>query len=342
MCSNKMDGHGNQFINSDATMIATQTFYSILNQVQNSNLNYQLQLSPFSAMISLKRSLLKDKSGNPILPGSSNFVSNETKMLLEHKAHLEQELISLQKDYKCVLGAHKNACATIEALEKHIRDGIMCVKTEAEMEVEKKQLVIDELKNKIGKLEEDVKSHDISISSLKNTCEASQAVACKLNKELSSNRSKFKEEKLALQKELKSNMKDLKKELGTAISENINLKKKIESSADAKNNCVKLKKKKKSDKTAASKLVVMSDLPETSILTSSEDQVFCSLCGIHIQDYTPKYFMGEEVNAACVKCEDKDDIYDKEVPTPKKVVKPLSYPDTDPTNYHRNLEKDGT
>ena len=68
---------------------------------------------------------------------------------------------------------------------------------------------------------------------------------------------------------------------------------------------------KKSDKTAASKLVAMSDLPETSILTSSEDQVFCSLCGMHIPNYTPKYFMGEKVNAACLRCEDKDNIYDK-------------------------------
>ena len=30
--------------------------------------------------------------------------------------------------------------------------------------------------------------------------------------------------------------------------------------------------------------------------------------------------MGEEVNASCVKCEDTDDIYDMQAPTPKKVV----------------------
>jgi len=52
----------------------------------------------------------------------------------------------------------------------------------------------------------------------------------------------------------------------------------------------------------------------------SADQVLCSLCGIHIPNYTPKYIMGEEVNAACVKCEDTDNIYDKQAPTPKKVV----------------------
>ena len=119
-----MEESRNQLINSDATMVATQAFYSILNQVQTSNLNYQLQLSPFSAMISLKRSLLKDKSGIHIMPFSSSHAANETKNLLDHKAHLEKELYNLQNDYKCVLTAHKNACATIESLEKHIKENL--------------------------------------------------------------------------------------------------------------------------------------------------------------------------------------------------------------------------
>ena len=238
-----MDENRNQFINSDATMIATQTFYNILNQVQNSNLNYQLQLSPFSAMISLKRSLVKDKSGNPILPSTSCYVSNETKILLDHKVYLEEELISLQNNYKDVLTAHKNACATIEALEKHIRDRNY-VKVEADQEVKEQQLVIDELEDKIGKLEDDVRSRDTSIHSLKNSCEVAQSVASKLNKELSDNRIRFKEEKVALQKEFKSDIKQLKKELGKAISDNIKLKKEIDSSAGVDTGSVKERKKK--------------------------------------------------------------------------------------------------
>ena len=43
-------------------------FYKILDQIKSSNLNFQLSLSPFSAQISLKKSLVKDRSGNCLLP----------------------------------------------------------------------------------------------------------------------------------------------------------------------------------------------------------------------------------------------------------------------------------
>ena len=81
-------------------------------------------------MISLKRSLEKNKS---------NFISDEKRVLIEHKVH-----------YKCVLTAHKNACATIEALKKHIKDWLKCVKKEADDQVLKKQLVIEELQKKLA------------------------------------------------------------------------------------------------------------------------------------------------------------------------------------------------
>ena len=82
-------------------------------------------------------------------------------------------------------------------IEKHMRDGVNYVKVEADQEVNEKQVVIDELKNKIVMLEDDVRSRDTSIHSLKNACEAAQSVASKLNKGLSDNRIRFKEEKIA-------------------------------------------------------------------------------------------------------------------------------------------------
>ena len=48
--------------------LASNTFDFILEQIKNSSLNFQLQLSPFSAYISLKKSLVKDKNGVPQLP----------------------------------------------------------------------------------------------------------------------------------------------------------------------------------------------------------------------------------------------------------------------------------
>ena len=48
------------------TMVASQAFDSILQQIQTSNLNFQLQISPFSANISIKKTPIKDKFGVPI------------------------------------------------------------------------------------------------------------------------------------------------------------------------------------------------------------------------------------------------------------------------------------
>ena len=52
-------------INSDLEfkMEASQQFEDILDAVMGSQLNYQLQLSPFSATISVKKSFAKDKFG---------------------------------------------------------------------------------------------------------------------------------------------------------------------------------------------------------------------------------------------------------------------------------------
>ena len=57
-------------INSDDTMAASEMFDIILSQIQRSSLNFRLQVSPYSAVISLKKSLVKDKFGTLILKSS--------------------------------------------------------------------------------------------------------------------------------------------------------------------------------------------------------------------------------------------------------------------------------
>ena len=49
-------------------MLASTVFYKIIGQIQSSNLNFQLHLSPFSAKISLKKSWVRDRTGAPLLP----------------------------------------------------------------------------------------------------------------------------------------------------------------------------------------------------------------------------------------------------------------------------------
>ena len=88
----------------DSTMAAKRTFDNLLAQIQASNLNFHLQLSPFSASISLKKSLIKDKFGNTLLPPCplpsdepNQHVEHEDSLLLAENDHLKQELVDLQK-----------------------------------------------------------------------------------------------------------------------------------------------------------------------------------------------------------------------------------------------------
>ena len=60
----------------DTPMHAKIVFDKILEQIQASNLNFQLRLSPFSASISLKKSFIRDKSGYILLPTTGPMPAN--------------------------------------------------------------------------------------------------------------------------------------------------------------------------------------------------------------------------------------------------------------------------
>ena len=88
------------------TMTAERTFDSLLQQIQSSNLNYHLQLSPFSAYISLKKSPIKDKTGVP-LPTTSNipgaYSASVVAALTARNLLLESQLQSLRSDYAAAI-----------------------------------------------------------------------------------------------------------------------------------------------------------------------------------------------------------------------------------------------
>ena len=81
MCSNLTDKIMNKIKDSDLnpTMLASATFDNIIKQILSSNLNFQIQISPFSANISLKKTPIKDKLGapmNPLRPALPSSFSN--------------------------------------------------------------------------------------------------------------------------------------------------------------------------------------------------------------------------------------------------------------------------
>ena len=98
-----MDG----IIDTDLTMVADNAFSNVLRCVQNSGLNYHIQMSPFSANISLKKSLVRTLSGTPILPKPSEKADNIIKQeseLLELRNEYEDIAQKLQAAYKTMVG----------------------------------------------------------------------------------------------------------------------------------------------------------------------------------------------------------------------------------------------
>ena len=55
-----------ELTDSESTMLTAASFNQILLQIQDSSLNYQLKITPFSAFISIKKSLVKDWEGQQI------------------------------------------------------------------------------------------------------------------------------------------------------------------------------------------------------------------------------------------------------------------------------------
>ena len=107
------------------TMVANKTFDTILEQVRTSNLNFHLQISPFSALISLKKSPVKDKSGTPILPqvppsSFSRTSEADIAALAAKNLQLEADLISLNKDYTDCVEDCADAHRKVKSLESQV------------------------------------------------------------------------------------------------------------------------------------------------------------------------------------------------------------------------------
>ena len=59
-------------------MAALKTLEAVLTHVKSSNLNFHLQQSPFSAIISIKASFVKDKAGVSLFPNFRFHAPNST------------------------------------------------------------------------------------------------------------------------------------------------------------------------------------------------------------------------------------------------------------------------
>ena len=114
-------------INSDInpTMLATKTFDRILEMIKKSNLNFVLQVSPFSANISLRKSLIKDRAGTVILPPDLSAY-DDNQYLKETIADLVSKNNKLEKDVfnlkKLAVDDCKKANKKVASLEEQISE----------------------------------------------------------------------------------------------------------------------------------------------------------------------------------------------------------------------------
>ena len=103
----------NSVSDCDPTMLAKQVFNDILEGIQMSNLNYQLQLTPFSALVSLKKSFVKDKSGKFLFP-NKNVINGE--YLQYENCQLMNQIDSLNQKLQEMHTRSKNDAETIRIL----------------------------------------------------------------------------------------------------------------------------------------------------------------------------------------------------------------------------------
>ena len=211
-------------------MAAAKAFDKILDCVKSSNLNFCIQLSPFSANISLKKTLVKNKAGFYLIPADDPILRTHEIENIELRKKVS-DLEHVIADLKSRLGESETKCdhayQTIHRLEGEARIKQENIDTK---ESDLNKALADHLEKKtieISSLEEEKKQlqakiHDIQIS-LKNSISA----ATRLKKEVIDNRNNHEKELRLTTKNLKSEIKSWRKDLGFERSEKIKTERKL-------------------------------------------------------------------------------------------------------------------
>ena len=103
-------------------MAVNQAFESILNHVQSSCLNFKIEISPFSAVIHLKKSFIKNQNGETILPPEDIVAEKDVvvKQLEEEKNDLQIKLMNAKHESKTCHEALDNLKEEIVQKEKRL------------------------------------------------------------------------------------------------------------------------------------------------------------------------------------------------------------------------------
>jgi myosin heavy subunit len=277
----------NTILESDVTMATSISFSAILDEIQKSNLNFKIELSPFSAVVTLKKTPIKDRKGLFAVPSPpSSFLlhqaQNEIAKLSQRINILENENYQLKWDKKRAVEQSKKLNIAVDDLKHELEVKSAKIKVEEDFLVETSKIQIENeaLKSQISKLE---------------------CMTTSFNKKLAETMCKNDDEKAASEKSVRQEIKQWKKELGTERKLRINLEKKVSN--------LKLTSFASSNLSPASPY-----LPSMVSTNDSPSPVInCNICAEPISDYTPRFFLSNEINPACSICyEHSNDDYDSE------------------------------
>ena len=156
---------------SDYTNMATSLLNDILHRIRCSNLNFQLQISPFSAHVSLKKTFIRDKLGN-MLPPSASVLPVDDKYL----RNLEDQNQLLLKENEELKIALKEAAEKLQVKsEEDSPIHYLNLKVE---EIEKDKTVLaaqlNKSKAKLGDTEKKFRSSEETIKDLKEALASCQ------------------------------------------------------------------------------------------------------------------------------------------------------------------------
>ena len=196
--------------NSDencAAMLTTNAFDNIINEIRSSNLNFQLQISPFSAQISLKRSLIKDKSGILITTPRSTDSPTMKMPTSEYRiAELLAKNLQLEEKLSRALDDANDSRMKLAAFEKR--------ESEDRMKVESQRHDLHNLKVENEKCMKKIKEREEEIISRDKMIKTKAQIVNKLNKALSEMKIKSEESSALARKINKNEVQSWKKSLG--------------------------------------------------------------------------------------------------------------------------------
>ena len=109
---------------TELKMAVDATFSSIISEIQLSNLNFSLQLTSFTAYITLKKSVIKDKHGNQAVPSPPILIllqqaQQTIRELQEENYQLKIKSDATEKKNDALVNEN---VALIEALDKNNKD----------------------------------------------------------------------------------------------------------------------------------------------------------------------------------------------------------------------------